>query len=79
MSRPLWQLLLLAGGAEEPIQLTCAECFALLEYDAELLAEGAPFDKIRSAASRHLSLCPECKTQFDEWIEKCIEKAKSPT
>jgi hypothetical protein len=77
MIRPLWQLLLLMHNAKEPVQLTCAECFALLEYDAELLAEDAPFDKIRSAVSRHQSLCQECQTLLDEWMEKYVENVQS--
>lgn len=70
MSHPLWQLLLLTRDAKEPIQLSCAECFALLEYDAELLDEGVPFDKISPAVNRHLSLCQACQTQLDRWIEQ---------
>jgi hypothetical protein len=35
MVRELWQLLL-----EDPSNLTCDECFSVMEYYAELLAEG---------------------------------------
>jgi hypothetical protein len=35
MPETLWQLL-----REEPSHLTCDECFAVLEYYAELLVQG---------------------------------------
>ncbi len=70
MSRPLWQLLLLTRSADKPVELNCAECFALLEFDAELLKNGVPLEEIRSAASHHLSLCQACQTDFDEWMKR---------
>ena len=69
-TRSLWQLLLLTRDADKPIQLTCEERFALLEYDAELLAGGAALDDIRSSVNQHLSLCPMCRTKFKEWLEE---------
>jgi hypothetical protein len=68
--RSLWQLLLLTRGAGAPVHLTCEECFALLEYDAELLAGGAAPEEIRPAVNRHLSLCSTCRAKFDEWLEE---------
>jgi hypothetical protein len=76
MSRPLWQLLVLASESEKSVQLTCAECFALLEYDADLWATGAPLDEIRPTVIHHLSLCSVCQAKFDDWLEKCKEDAK---
>ena len=71
-SRSLWQLLLLTRDASMPVQLTCEECFALLEYDAELFASGAALDEIRSIVNRHISLCSACRAKFDEWLEKPV-------
>jgi len=68
--RSLWQLLLLTRDAGKPVQLTCEECFALLEYDAELLANGAALDDIRPSVNQHLSLCPMCRAKFKEWLEE---------
>jgi hypothetical protein len=72
-SRSLWQLLLLTRDASMPVQLTCEECFALLEYDAELLTSGANIDEIRSAASNHLALCSKCKAKIDAWLKDLDE------
>ena len=68
--RSLWQLLLLTRDAGSPVQLTCEECFSLLEYDAELLTNGITPDEIQPVVSRHLSLCPQCRAKFDGWLEK---------
>ena len=69
-NRPLWQLLLLTRDSKKSAQLTCEECIALLEYDAELLINGADLDDVRPAVSYHLSLCSECQAKIDEWLEK---------
>ena len=69
-SRPLWQLLLLTNASNVSVQLTCEECFTLLEYDAELLAGGVALHEIRPAIRYHLSLCEECRTIIDDWLEK---------
>ena len=68
--RSLWQLLLLIHDPTTPVQLTCEECFSLLEYDAELLANGAALDEIRPVASHHLSLCSKCKAKINAWLGK---------
>jgi hypothetical protein len=68
-SRSLWQLLLLTCDANATVDLTCEECFTLLEYDTELLVSGANLDEIRPAASYHLSLCSKCKTKINGWLK----------
>jgi len=67
MTHPLWQLLLLTQNPGSDVHLDCEECFALLEYDADLLAAGAALDDIHRAVSRHLAICSACKTEFDDW------------
>lgn len=66
--RPLWQLLVLARKPDIPVQLTCEECFALLEYDADLLAADAFSDQIRPSIMHHLALCSGCQTKFEDWL-----------
>jgi hypothetical protein len=44
-SRPLWRLIMLTSEPECAVQPTRAECFALLECDADLLAAGAPLEQ----------------------------------
>ncbi len=66
----LWELLLLARNTKIPIHLTCAECFALIEHDADLLAAGASVDELHSSIRHHLSLCSGCQSEFGQWLER---------
>ena len=59
MVRPLWQLLL-----EDPSNLTCDECFAVLEYYSELLARGGA--DLLPEITEHLQGCPECRIEHQE-------------
>jgi len=58
-TRALWQLLL-----EDPSDLNCSECFAVMEYFAELLAEGRTDLLPRIVA--HLKGCPNCEAEYSE-------------
>jgi len=77
MSRPLWQLLLLTRDSKKPVHLTCEGCFALLEYDINLLAAGASFEEVQTIAHHHLSFCPECQPKFNAWLDNLEGDAES--
>ena len=76
LSRPVWQLLMLTSDSKKSINLTCEECFSLLDFDAYLLATGAVSDEIRPFVSHHLALCPKCKTKFNGWLDKLARDSK---
>jgi len=59
MLRPLWRLLL-----KDPSKLTCDECFAVLEYYSELLAQGGT--DFLPEVMEHLQGCPECRIEHQE-------------
>lgn len=65
MARQLWQLLL-----EDPSNLTCDECFAVMDYYAELLAEGGA-DLLPEVIER-LKECPPCEVQHREELRHLI-------
>lgn len=65
MVRPVWQLLL-----ESPSNLTCDECFAVMEYYAELLAEGST-DRLPEVIER-LKACPPCEVQHREALRHLV-------
>jgi uncharacterized protein with PIN domain len=69
MSRPLWQLLVHELDFDNGQELTCEECFAVLEYYADLLACGANPEKLHQPMHRHLAHCPNCRKQFQQWIK----------
>jgi len=65
MVRPVWQLLL-----EDPSDLTCDECFAVMEYYAELLAKGST--DLLPEVIEHLKECPPCEVQHREELRHLI-------
>jgi len=69
MARPLWQLLI-----EKPSDLTCDECFAMMEYYAEVLARGGT--SLLPEIIEHLGRCPDCKRQHREAL-RCLLASQS--
>jgi hypothetical protein len=59
MIRPLWQLLL-----DNPENLDCDECFAVMEYWAELLAQVG--DELWPSIKKYLVRCPDCRLEHRE-------------
>jgi hypothetical protein len=59
MPRVLWQLLL-----EDPSDLTCEECFAVMEYYADVLARGGV--DLLPEILEHLERCPDCELEHRE-------------
>ena len=76
--RPLWLLLLVARNSKRPVQLTCEECFTLLNYDAELLVKGAVLEDFRPIIRHHISLCSGCQAKIEEWLRKPNEARSNP-
>jgi hypothetical protein len=60
-SRSLWQLLVLTCDASTSAQLTCEECFVLLEHDAELLSSGAALDELHPVIRNHLAFAQSAR------------------
>ena len=78
MPRPLWQLLMIVNNPDEPVELSCGECFALLEYDAEQLIAGAKPEDLRPSVTQHLSLCSSCQSKMVGWLEELEKQSKPP-
>lgn len=64
---------MLAQEVKKPLELSCTDCFQLLNYDASLLAEGGDVDEILSGVKRHLAICAGCQEAFADWLDK-VEK-----
>ncbi len=79
MNPSLLQLLLLTSDPKVAVILTCEQCFALLEYDADLLVAGADPAELRPSVSHHLALCSSCQSQIDDWIDKLERDNKTST
>ena len=65
MMEALWQLL-----QEEPLTLTCDECFAVMEYYAELLAQGG--GNLLPAIEKHLDSCPSCQMEHRAALQRLM-------
>jgi hypothetical protein len=63
--RPLWQLLL-----EDPSDLTCDECFAVMEYYAEAVAKGGV--GLLPKVLEHLRRCPRCRARHRETLSRLM-------
>lgn len=64
MVRSLWQLLL-----DDSSDLNCDECFALMEYYAELLTRGRV--DLLPTIIEHLERCPHCEREYRETL-RCL-------
>jgi hypothetical protein len=80
--RPLWQTLTRAAGRASPNSvLACDECFAALEYLAELLDANVDPKDLWHAAQRHLARCPDCREHHRQRIHdleaRLVESSQS--
>jgi hypothetical protein len=66
----LWQVLLRAEARAET--LSCEECFILMDYLADLLAEGQRPEVVRPLAERYLQRCPGCTEEVQRTIEDLL-------
>ncbi|MGD8464828.1 MAG: hypothetical protein PVI09_13260 [Anaerolineae bacterium] len=65
MTEVLWLLL-----QEEPSTLTCEECFAVMEYYAELLTQGGR--DLLPAIMQHLDGCPSCQIEHRAALQRLV-------
>lgn len=72
----LWQLLMLTSDPEKPIELSCSDCFTLLEYDAGLLTSGGDLGNLLPAIKHHLSICSSCQAELKSWLDELNESEK---
>ncbi len=70
-ARPLWQLLL-----DDPSDLTCDECFAVMEYYAEMLAKGRT--DLLPKIMEYLKGCPDCETEYGEALSYLVAGQYEP-
>ena len=63
MAEALWKLL-----QEERSNLSCDECFAVMEYYADLLARGGT--ALLPEVIKHLEGCPSCRTEHRVALER---------
>ena len=68
MRETLWELL-----QEKPENLTCDECFAVMEYYSELLMQGGR--ALLPEVKRHLAGCPSCQVECRAALSRLVEES----
>ncbi len=75
MPRPLWQLLIDFKQSQRERNITCDECFMILEFYADQLASGVDPQALKPEIKQHLAGCPDCRSKYIAWISR-LEKNK---
>lgn len=73
---PLWQLLMMTTGTEKSIDLSCSDCFTLLDYDAGLLTSGGDLGDLLPIIKHHLSICSSCQAELKSWLDELSKDGK---
>lgn len=64
LDRPLWKLLLITAVSDETVQLTCGECYTLLDYLADTAVRTQNWPAVIAAAKHHMACCPDCRDYY---------------
>jgi len=73
---PLWQLLLLTANLDKSIELSCSDCFTLLDYDAGLISAGGDLGDFLALIKHHLSICSKCQAEITTMLDELRENKK---
>ena len=76
MSKKLWQVLLQSALDIEEVEITCMECFNLLDQYADLLLDGTDPQEIMPTVREHLHHCPTCTHEFETLLLMIREAAQ---
>ena len=61
MSSDLWQILIKIRNGPSSADLTCDECFTLLDYLVSQISQEALLDELYEVALKHWQHCPHCR------------------
>jgi hypothetical protein len=65
MTKPLWQTLIKSALETEEVEISCQECYELLDEYADLLIAGAAPCQVLTLVKQHLRHCPDCTDLFE--------------
>jgi hypothetical protein len=63
-------------GLTRDVELNCSECQRHVGEFAERQLAGLPLDEALARVEHHLSICPECREEF-EALEKVLRAVES--
>ncbi len=81
MSQKLWQSLLQTALTTAECEISCLECFDLLDQYADLIIAGADPAEIMPAVRQHLNHCPTCTDEFETlmfMLQAAVKSQQSP-
>ena len=81
MTKELWRVLLQSALETEEYEISCVECFNLLDQYADLILDGADPSEIMPTVRRHLKHCPTCTDEFETlmlMIQQAAKNQQSP-
>ena len=67
---------MLVTNTEKSIELSCSDCFTLLDYDAGLLTGGGDLDDLLPGIKNHLSICSSCQAELKSWLDELYKDVK---
>lgn len=76
-ARPFWKILIVAAEHDAKATFNCDECFAILEYLAEVAVKGAEERYLLEAVGRHLDCCPDCREHHLQRLKELEAKLDS--
>ena len=81
MSNSLWLTLLKSALATEDYEISCEECFDVLDLYTDLILEGTDPDEILPLVTQHLKQCNCCTNELEAMmvmIQDAIKNTKTP-
>jgi len=75
--RSLWQILISFRENNNPVSLTCDECFQYMEHLAEEALAGADQTTLQEAIKGHITNCPDCHEHHLQRLEKLETRLSS--
>ena len=81
MTKELWRVLLQSALETEEFEISCVECFNLLDQYADLILDGADPSEIMPMVRQHLKHCPTCTDEFETlmlMIQQAAKNQQSP-
>ena len=77
MTKELWRVLLQSALETEEYEISCVECFNLLDQYADLILDGTDPSEIMPTVRQHLKHCPTCTDEFETLMRMIQEAAKN--
>ena len=75
----LWQALLKSALETEEYEISCEECFGVLDLYADLILDGTDPDEIMPLVEQHLRQCNCCANELEAMVVMIQEAAKDTT